>query len=191
MNNKKASSIYKLWKEPYVRFIVYFLVLYFLFFGFNIAFIGITAKGGFYIPFLDEHLNYINWWRTFTIESSATVLRWFDYIVYTNQYQLRVIGKYGFTMVYSCLGYGVMSVFAAFVITFPGKIRARFGFLFLGLIVIQLLNTLRLVLLSLYWNRRSPLVSMDHHDIFNIAVYTVLIALVYIWLKFVSKPNNN
>lgn len=187
MSNKALDPILKLWKDPYIRFIIYFIALYFLLEGFNVAFIGVTAKGGIYIPFLDEHLNYINWWRQFTIESTATVLRWFDYIVYTNKYQLKVIGKYGFTMVYSCLGYGVMSVFAAFVITFPGRIKARFGFLVLGLVIIQLLNTLRLVLLSLYWNRKDPLVNMDHHDLFNIVVYAVLIILVYIWLKYVSK----
>lgn len=189
--SKYINSIKSLWREPYPRFIVLFVLLYLLFYGFNTAYIGITAKGGIYIPFLGKHLNYINWWRAFTIESTATVLRWFDYIVYTNKYQLKVIGRYGFTMVYSCLGYGVMSVFAAFVLTFPGKIKARFGFLILGLVIIQLLNTIRLALLSLYWNKRNPLINIDHHDLFNIAVYIVLIILVYIWLKYVSKPKNH
>ncbi|GAB1462348.1 exosortase Y [Pedobacter sp.] len=180
-----------LWSEPYFKFIICFIGLYLLFYGFNTAFIGITAKGGVYAPFLDQHLNYINWWRTFTIESTATILRWLDYTTYTNEYQLRVIGKKGFTMVYTCLGYGIMSVFAAFVFTFPGKIKFRYGFLVLGLLIIQLLNTVRLVLLSLYWNKKAPLFNMDHHDLFNIVVYAVLILLVYIWLKYVSKPNNN
>lgn len=188
MSNKTLGPIISLWKDAYIRFIVYFIVLYFLLNGFNEAFIGITAEGGLYSPFLDKHLNYINWWRTFTIESTATVLRWLDYTVYTNEYQLKVIGKSGFRMVYSCIGYGIMSVFAAFVITFPGKIKARFGFLVLGLVIIQLLNTLRLILLSLYWSRRNPLFDMDHHDIFNIVVYSVLIILVFVWLKYVSKP---
>ncbi|SOD18594.1 exosortase Y [Pedobacter xixiisoli] len=187
--SKLNKSILSLWSEPYIRFIIWFIALFFILYGFNIAFIGVTAKGGLYIPFLDEHLNYINWWRTFAIESTATVLRWFNYIVYTNDYQLRVIGRSGFTMVYSCLGYGVMSVFIAFVLTFPGKIKARYGFLFLGLVIIQLLNTIRLVLLSLYWNRRPKYLTIDHHDLFNIIVYAVLIILVYIWLKQVSKPS--
>ncbi|WP_113661863.1 exosortase Y [Pedobacter nanyangensis] len=180
-----------LWAEPYFRFIVYFILLYLLLYGFNIAFIGITAEGGLYVPFLDQHLNYINWWRNFTINSSATVLRWMDYRVYTNDYQLKVIGRHGFTMVYSCLGYGIMSVFCAFVITFPGRIRARYGFLVLGLVIIQLLNTLRLILLSLYWDKRKPLFAIDHHDLFNVVVYAILILLVYVWLKHLNKQHNN
>ena len=185
--NKLSQTIKSFWNEPYFRFIFYFISLSLLLYGFNTAYIGITAKGGLYIPFLDQHLNYINWWRNFTINSAATVLRWMDYIVYTNNYQLKVIGRHGFTMVYTCLGYGIMSVFSAFVITFPGHIKARYVFLILGLILIQLLNTIRLIILSLYWDKRKPLLAIDHHDLFNMVVYTLLILVVYIWLKHPSK----
>ncbi len=184
-----SFSLKNIWNEPYLRFIILFILTYFLFNGFNIAYIAVTAEGGFYIPFLDKHLNYINWWRTFTIESTSTVLRLFDYKVYTDKYQLMVLGRHGFNMVYSCLGYGIMSVFAAFVLTFPGKIKARYGFLFLGLFFIQLINTIRLVLLSLYWNKRPAYIKIDHHDLFNIVIYLLLIILVYVWLKYVGKPS--
>lgn len=185
------NKIKNLLSEPYIRFIILFIFLYLLFYGFNTGFIGITAKGGFYVPFLDQNLNYINWWRTFTIESAATVLRWLDYNVYTNDYQLKVIGRHGFTLVYTCLGYGIMSVFAAFALAFPGKINpiSRYGFLALGLVIIQLLNTLRLMLLALYWDRRAPLLKIDHHDLFNIVVYAILILLVYVWLRYVNKAS--
>lgn len=183
------NKIKDLLNEPYIRFIILFVLLYLLFYGFNTGFIAITAKGGFYVPFLAEHFNYINWWRTFTIESAATILRWLDYNVYTNDYQLKVIGKHGFTLVYTCLGYGIMSVFAAFVLAFPGKIKSRYGFLALGIVIIQLLNTLRLMLLALYWDRRAPLLKIDHHDLFNIVVYAILILLVYVWLRYVNKAS--
>lgn len=185
--SKLSQTIKSFWDEPYFRFICYFLLLSLFLYEFNTAYIGITAKGGIYVPFLDQHLNYINWWRNFTIDSAATVLRWMDYIVYTNDYQLKVIGRHGFTMVYTCLGYGIMSVFSAFVITFPGYIKARYGFLLFGLVLIQLLNTLRLIVLSLYWDKRKPLLTIDHHDLFNIIVYVVLILLVYGWFKCASK----
>ena len=184
---KYISNLWR--KETYLRFIILFILLYLLFYGFNTAYIGITAKGGFYIPFLDQHLNYINWWRTFTIKSSATILQWMDYNVYTHNFHLKVIGKHGFTLVYTCLGYGIMSVFTAFVLAFPGKIKSRYGFLVLGIVIIQLLNTLRLILLALYWDRRAPLLKIDHHDLFNIVVYAILILLVYVWLRYVNKAS--
>lgn len=185
--NKLSQTIKSFWNEPYFRFIGLFMLLSLLLYELNTFYIGITAKGGLYVPFLDQHFNYINWWRKFTINSAAMVLRWMDYIVYTNDYQLKVIGRHGFTMVYTCLGYGIMSVFSAFVITFPGHIKARYVFLILGLILIQLLNTIRLIILSLYWDKRKPLLAIDHHDLFNMVVYTLLILVVYIWLKHPSK----
>lgn len=176
--------------DPYIRFIILFVVLYFLFNYFNELYIGITAKGGVYIPFLDEHLNYIKWWRTFCIESSATILRWLGHTVITNETQLKVIGKFGFTLVYSCLGYGIMSVFTAFCISFPNPFKHRWGFMIAGLVFIQLLNTIRFVLLSLYWNKRAPLIKMDHHDLFNIIIYTLLIATCYLWIRHSSRSKN-
>lgn len=188
---KRQNRIAKLLpKDLYIKFIILFIVLYFLLNYFNEFYIGITAKGGVYIPFLDEHLNYIRWWRTFSIEAAANILRWFDYTVITNETQLRVIGKSGITLVYSCLGYGIMSVFVAFCLSFPSPFKHRWGFMLTGLIVIQALNIIRFVLLPLYWNRRKPLFGMDHHDIFNIFIYGLLIIICYLWIRHSSKSKN-
>lgn len=176
--------------DPYIRFIISFVVLYFVLNYFNEFYIGVTSKGGIYSPFLDEHLNYIRWWRMFSIESSATILRWLDYHVLTNEFQLRVIGKGGIRLVYSCLGYGIMSVFIAFCITFPSPFKHRYGFMVAGLVLIQLLNIGRFVVLPLYWNRSKPLFGMDHHDLFNIFIYGILILICYCWIRYSSRNKN-
>lgn len=181
------NAIKRILPDPYLRFVIFFIVLYLLFYYFNEFYIGITAKGGLYNAFLDEHLNYIRWWRKFYLESSASILRGFDYRVLTNETDLLVVGKGGIRLVYSCLGYGVMSVFAAFCITFPSPFKYRFGFLAAGLVLIQLLNILRFVLLSLYWDRRHPLFGMDHHDLFNIVIYLLLIGICYLWIRYSTK----
>ena len=173
--------------DPYLRFVVFFIALYFLLYYFNEFYIGITAKGGLYSAFLDEHLNYIRWWRRFYLESSAGILRWFNYTVLTNETDLMVVGKGGIRLVYSCLGYGVMSVFAAFCLTFPSPFKHRYGFLALGVIFIQLMNILRFVLLSLYWDRRHPLFGMDHHDLFNLVIYLLLIGICYLWIRYSTR----
>lgn len=185
-----SNFIKRLLPDPYVRFVISFVGLYLLFNYFNELYIGITAIGGVYVQFLDEHLNYIKWWRTFSIESSATILRWFNYIVITNETQLRVVGKGGFTLVYTCLGYGIMSVFMAFCISFPSPFKHRWWFMLAGLIFIQAINTARFILLSLYWNRRKPLFGMDHHDLFNIVIYSALIIICYLWIKYSSKKEH-
>jgi exosortase/archaeosortase family protein len=187
--NTLKKYLQAVWNEPYLRFIVSFIALSGIFYGFNVFYIGITAKGGVYIPFLDQYLNYIRWWRDFTIYCTASILRWLDYTVISNSYQLRVIGKSGFNIVYSCLGYGIMGVFAAFAITFPEKIRRRIVFLIVGLVIIQLLNIVRLVLISIYWKKGVFTFNMDHHDLFNLIVYIILILFTICWLGLSRKRN--
>lgn len=181
------NAIKRILPNPYLRFVIFFITLYFVFYYSNEFYIGITAKGGLYSAFLDENLNYIKWWRKFYLETSASILRLLNYTVLTNQTDLMVVGKGGIRLIYSCLGYSIMSAFAAFCLTFPNPFKHRFGFLIGGLILIQLMNILRFVLLSLYWDRRHPLFGMDHHDLFNIIVYLSLIALTYVWIKYISK----
>jgi len=184
------QTFQKIWKDPYLKFIISFIGLYLILDYFNVLYIGITAKGGIYISFLDHHLNYIKWWRDFSIQSTAEILRWLGHTVYTNATQLKVIGKSGFTLVYSCLGYGIMSVFIAFCISFPSPFKHRYSFMFLGLIFIQAMNTGRFILLSLYWKKGYHFLGIDHHNLFNIVIYTSLLIICYLWIRYSSKIKN-
>ncbi len=185
------QGLKNLWANPQLRFIGLFLCLSGFFYIFNTAYIGITAKGGAYIPFLDKYLNYIRWWRDFDIELSATILRWLGYTVITNDYQLKVVGLAGFKLVYTCLGYGIMGVFAAFVLAFPKPFKQKIGFLLFGLLLIQALNIARFVLISIFWTGKDFLWGIDHHNFFNTIVYAILIVTVFFWIKRSERNTQN
>jgi exosortase/archaeosortase family protein len=73
----------------------------------------------------------------------------------------------------------VMSCFAAFVISFPAALISRIKFLLIGLAGIQALNTLRLVLIAIFYTGKRT--AIDHHDLFNYALYLILAISVYTW----------
>lgn len=174
---------------PY-RFLFNFLSLFFLLYSFNIFYIGATAKGGIYFPFLDENLNYIAYWQQFCISSSAQILEALGYTVRMNNMGLSVENHSGFRLVYSCLGYGIMSCFAAFVIAYPKSLRSKLIFLSFGLLAIQLLNIARLVLISIYFKSYDTF-NIDHHTAFNTVLYALLLALSYFWLnRPIRKPTS-
>lgn len=178
------KALSTVWLNPAYRFLLSFFLLFAIFYSFNIFYIGITSPGRLYVPFLDEHLNYIRWWRKGLLESSAAVIRLFDYDLYTTPIRLQVDGRRGVVLVYSCLGYGIMSVFAAFVLAWPDKPwKSKLLFLAFGLIIIQLLNIARLIGLSLLGRNFPFYHTIDHHTVFNIAVYAVLLVMVYFWLR--------
>jgi exosortase/archaeosortase family protein len=164
------------------RFIAIFLVLFIAFYYFNIFFFGITSKGNHYNAFLDNHLNYIRVLRHGLLRSSAFIIDLFGFTSITNDYELLVAGHGTLRVVYSCLGLGVMSFFAAFVIAYPKNIRSKLLFLIPGLISIQLLNIARFVLLAILWDKKSGLI-VDHHTIFNLIIYIIIVISIYFWVK--------
>lgn len=181
----------KLSRESPLRFLLLFLGLFLLFYYFNVFFFSITSHGGHYIPFFDEHLNYIRWFRHLLLYISKIIINWFGFHAINNDYQLLVAGHRTIDVVYSCLGLGVMSFFAAFVIAYPRGIKPKMIFLFVGLACIQVLNVLRFILLALFWNKKSNLI-LDHHTVFNIIIYIVIAIGLYIWVtKGERKPKSD
>lgn len=178
----------KRWLEnPSSRFIITFLGLFLIFYCFNIFYMGITAPGNFYSPFLADNLNYIQWLRTLLLSVSSGILEWLGYQTLTTEYTLHIAGRGGIRLVYSCLGYGVMSFFAAFVLAYPKPLKSKLFFLIFGLILIQALNISRFILIALYWRDLPFLGAVDHHTLFNIILYLILIAVLYFWVN--AAPN--
>lgn len=165
-----------------LRFIIIFAVLFPAFYYFNIFYFGITSTGSHYSSFMANNLNYISGLRWILIKSSAQILTWLGFAVIENQYELLVAGRGVIKLVYSCLGLGVISFFAAFVLAYPVKFKSKIAFLIGGILGIEVLNVIRFVLLSLFWNRRESQI-IDHHAIFNIIVYIIIAIVLYFWVK--------
>lgn len=166
-----------------LKFIFLFILLFLLFYYFNILFFGFTTPGNHYNPFLANNLNYIMWLRWALLNSSAGVLNILGFTAICNNYELLVAGHGIIQVVYSCLGLGVISFFAAFVLAYPRSLRSKVIFLTGGILVIEMLNILRFILLALFWDKRDNQI-IDHHTIFNIIIYIIIGFSLYIWVKY-------
>ncbi len=169
-----------------IRFMVVFIILFLLFYYFNIWFFGVTNEGNHYIPFLANHLNYIQGLRWLLLKGTASILSLFGYTAITNDYDLLVSGHGTIQLVYSCLGLGVISFFAAFVIAFPKKHKV--AFLLAGILGIEILNVIRFIVLELFWDKSGKQI-IDHHTIFNIIIYIIVAATLYFWIKNAERIN--
>jgi exosortase/archaeosortase family protein len=181
---KPQSTLQTNYNKPVkpLKFVFSFLFLFLIFFYFNILFFGLTSPGNHYSPFLDHHLNYIRGLRWVLLNSSAHLLGWLGYTAITNEFNLLVAGHGVIQLVYSCLGLGVISFFAAFVLAYPKAWRLKLLFLVTGIIVIELLNIARFVLLALFWNKRDTRI-VDHHTVFNIIIYVLVAISLYFWIR--------
>ncbi|MFC0514559.1 exosortase Y [Mucilaginibacter angelicae] len=178
-NNKpKAPAVHT---SP-VRFTLFFFLFFIFFYYFNSFYFGITNPGGNYSPFLAQHLNYIAALRQALLDCSVMILKWLGYAAIDNNYELLVAGKGTLALVYSCLGLGLISFFSAFVLAYPSPLRSKLIFLFSGIVVIELLNVARFVLLAIFWSKKASRI-IDHHTIFNIILYIIIALSLYIWVK--------
>lgn len=177
------------WVSP-LKFIVSFLFIFLLFYYFNILFFGFTSPGNSYNQFLTDHLNYIQWLRQFLLNASAAVINLFGLTAIHNNYELLVAGHGVIRLVYSCLGLGVISFFAAFVIAYPKPLRSKIIFIICGILAIELLNIIRFVLLAIFWDKRSAQI-IDHHTIFNTIIYILVAISLYFWVKYPHKLKQN
>jgi exosortase/archaeosortase family protein len=168
------------------KFIFNFLFLFGILYGFNLVFIGLITPENFYSDFLNKHLNYIYYWRRTDLHIAAYMLRRFDYSVTINETTLISSPGSGFKLVYSCLGYGLMSAFSAFVMAFK-PIKFKGTLIILGLIIIQAINISRLICIAVYWNQSAIFLKYNHHDIFNWIVYFLIGSMIYLWITFAKK----
>jgi exosortase/archaeosortase family protein len=173
-------------KNSPARFLLIFLSLFFIFYYFNVYFFGITSPGNHYNAFLDKYFNYIRLLRHILLGTTAWLLNLMGYTAISSDTELLVTGRGVIQLVYSCLGLGIMSFFTAFIIAYPKKLKSKLIFLVCGLIIIQLLNIIRFVLLALFWNKAKGII-LDHHTIFNIVIYVIIAVSIYIWIKHEDK----
>ena len=171
-----------------LKFIFSFLILFLVFYYFNIYFFGLTTPGNHYSAFLANDLNYIQGLRFVLLSSSAFVLNHIGFTAIINDTEMLVAGHYVIQVVYSCLGLGVISFFTAFVLAYPKPRKQKLMFIIAGIFTIELLNVLRFILLGLYWDK-SKAKLIDHHTLFNIIIYIIIAISLYFWVKNPASVN--
>ena len=168
-------------------FIVKFLSLFILLFYFNLFFISITARrsNALYL-FLKLHFDYIDWLRYSLLKMSMFTCQLIGIKCFMqNEFVLRLNDHSGgIRMVYKCVGYGVMSFWAAFVLANNTSLLKKSIWLILGWIIIWIINCLRVTLLLVTIQNHWPINRfLDHHTLFNIFSYCLIFVLIYIFIK--------
>jgi exosortase/archaeosortase family protein len=172
-------------KNPGLIFIIKFLVLFLGLHFANEAYIGITAPGGLHVPFLEEHLNYVAWIRHSILAGSEIISDAMGYEAYIDgPFHLRSVAGPGVQMVYSCIGLGIMSFWAAFVLAHSIGWKKKLLWTLLGLIIIWIINCFRVAIILVFtvnrWNMNKY---MDHHDFFNLVAYFFIFILIVIFIR--------
>jgi exosortase/archaeosortase family protein len=162
-----------------LKFIICFCILYY---G-SLAVIGFSSPGGYYSSFIHNYLDYVAWLRSALLYCSKLLLTFFGYSTYIDGvHTLRMQGGFGVRLVYSCIGFGVMSFWIAFI--FANKVRwqKKVKWIMMGVSLIFLINVIRISLLLVAVNAKwsNPL-NLDNHSLFNAVVYILIFVMIYLF----------
>ncbi len=175
--------------RSFLMYLIRFLLLFTFLYYFIFFFIGFTSPGGYYNAYLDQHFNFIKAFRKFLLLAAQVFLNLIGYHAYlANEFVIRLQHGNGVRLVYSCLGYGVLSFWTAFVIANEGRFFKKVLWVIGGSLMICLINILRISFLLLSNNKiiRFPF-GMDHHLLYNIFVYVLIFILIGLYDRSMMK----
>lgn len=170
-------------------FVIKFIALFLIFYYASKAVIGLSSPEDHYSPFISHYLNYVNGIRHTLIWGAKIVAHFFGYqTVEGSDFLIKVAGGKGVRVNNSCVGYGILSFWAAFVIAVKLPFYRKLIWTLGGLLLIWLINVIRIGLFLVSVNRDWPMpLGLDHHTWFNILAYTA----IFIMLYFFDKSNRN
>jgi len=194
MNEIQIKQAKKQADKKAIKFVIALFVLYILFSQGNLFMNSVMNEGArFYNAYFAQHLNYIQGLKTALIVPAVWIIKAFGfYAIYNDSDVMVVAGPY-LRINYSCLGLGVMSFLAAFVLAFPAPWKSTLKMLAIGLVTIYILNICRIaglgVLLGFFESQRQNFTY--HHEIFNVIVYICIFVMLYLWIKKNTKVKGN
>ncbi|MBN8704120.1 MAG: archaeosortase/exosortase family protein [Bacteroidetes bacterium] len=124
-----------------------------------------------------------------TISTSESILNSLGFKTYSGYDRLLGIdGTNGLWIGDKCNGIELFSLFAIFIIAYPGKFFKKFFFIPIGIGLIHVLNIARVVGLAIVQLNFPEWTEFNHTYIFNVIIYGVIFCLWIIWInKFSGK----
>ena len=176
-------------KNTFPQFILVFVLIFLLCYFGTLFITGLAIPGGIYSPFAETYFNLAAWLRTSLIEGTKLFVAFFKIeTVRTNEYVLRIPQANGIRIVYSCLGFGVMSFWTAYIIATTAKKIKKIVWLFIGLLLIWIINVVRISMVLIAGKKgwKFPL-GLDHHTWFNIIAYLAIFLMMFLFEKNIKK----
>ncbi|MFZ4059284.1 MAG: hypothetical protein ACOYKE_14170 [Ferruginibacter sp.] len=169
--------------QSFIFYLIKFIGVFCLVFYGTKAVIGITAPGGYYIQWIDDYINYPAWLRKSILQASKLLVEIIGYdCQIPDGYKIKFVDGRGVKMVYSCLGYGIMSFWIAFVFANTLHWKKLLQWLLIGLLAIWLLNVIRVSLLLIATNKGWQIpFNIEHHTLFNVLAYLLVFLMMYVY----------
>lgn len=123
----------------------------------------------------------------FTVAASKWILELLGFTVYTGADRLIGIdGSSGLWIGDNCNGIALFALFAGFIIAYPGNWKKKILFIVAGILLIEILNILRVVLLAILDTYSRAWTEFNHTYTFTIIIYACIFFMWMLWTNKIS-----
>ena len=171
--------------NPYIRFILLFTILIFIWF----TFYHFIYKFNILLS-QDHSIDLLNSISIILANQSNFLLNIFGYEtlleVHNNMVVTKIIGNefdHGVWIGEPCNGVKIFGVFSIFIIAFPGNIKNKLWYIPLGILIIHFINVIRIAILTIISSKNPSILDFNHNITFQVIVYSIILGLWLIWIK--------
>lgn len=185
-----------------IKFFIRFILLYLLLYYFTPFYVALAdPKGLLSSQFINHHyVNYVSFLENAIINTAnffAHLLSLPSYVIqahrsfYESAPILKIDNGASIILTNGCLGLGVMSFWASFIISHDGQFKKKLLWTVFGVLVIFLINCFRITfLLYALQNKWQGIFEIiDHHTMFNLVSYCIIFLMIYSYSR--ARDGNN
>lgn len=104
---------------------------------------------------------------------------------------IRIVDTVGVTVGEPCIGFGVMAIFLALIISYPGHANRKMWFIPLGLLIIYTTNVIRIALLAIIVKTDPAIWELNHKFIFKLIIYSIVFLLWKHWMHHIKMKSSS
>lgn len=178
--------------KKFTGFLIKFLLFFCIFYYGTKAVIGLAAPGGMHVAFIEKYADYVSWLKQSMLWSVGIMSGWAGYgTTVLPGFIIKINNGAGVLIAMSCVGYGVYSFWAAYVIANSGSWQKKLSWALGGLFFLWLINSIRITLVLIALQLRKPMpFGVDHHTWFNIVAYIAIFGMIWMFERKQSPINN-
>jgi hypothetical protein len=175
----------------FLKFVSMFLILFVVLNYGTFYFIGLTVPGGYYSYFLDRYADYPEGLLKSLLWGSQHMLSLFGFKTHVQRGDLLYLDNgRGIQLAYDCLGYGVLSFWAAYVLANSVSAVKKIGWLLGGSFILWVINVSRISLFLVAVNKKWQMpFGIGQHDWFNIVSYFFIFLLIWFFERKLSHQS--
>jgi len=119
--------------------------------------------------------------------SSKVILNLLGYSVEIYGKTIKIVQSNGVLLDRGCLGRNTIGLLIGFILALPGKLKNKIWYSAMGLVIFIILNVLRITALAITQYCCPERLDFNHHFLFKIIVYVIILILWIIWINKYSE----